>query len=69
MQQVLSLLSQTDTALALDASNRRYIELKEEVTRFQDNLSPIEPSPQFKCHLTEKVMDEPVILSNGHTYQ
>uniref|UniRef100_A0A0D6R6L2 RING-type E3 ubiquitin transferase n=1 Tax=Araucaria cunninghamii TaxID=56994 RepID=A0A0D6R6L2_ARACU len=69
MQQVLSLLSLEDSAKELEASHRRYSELRDKILKCQDNFSINEPPSQFICSLTNKVMDDPVMLSTGHTYE
>eukprot|EP01018_Ginkgo_biloba_P012277 Gb_00701 [translate_table: standard] len=69
MQQVMALLSQADAQMAFETSRKRYLELRREVSRSRENFTVHEPYARFKCHLTGKVMDDPVLISSGHTYE
>lgn len=69
MQQVMALLSQADAQMALETSRKQYLELRQDVSGSRENFAVHEPYSEFKCRLTGKVMDDPVLISNGHTYE
>lgn len=69
MQQVMALLSQADAEMALETSRKQYMELRQDVSGSRENFAVHEPYSEFKCRLTGKVMDDPVLISSGHTYE
>jgi hypothetical protein len=69
MQQVMALLSQADAEMALETSRKQYLELRQEVSGSREIFAVHEPYSEFKCRLTGKVMDDPVLISSGHTYE
>ncbi|GLJ55655.1 hypothetical protein SUGI_1195280 [Cryptomeria japonica] len=69
MQQVMALLSQADAEMALETSRKRFLELRRAVSRSRENFITHEPYSYFKCPLTGKVMNDPVMISSNNTFE
>eukprot|EP00252_Welwitschia_mirabilis_P025688 TRINITY_DN8149_c0_g1_i1.p1 TRINITY_DN8149_c0_g1~~TRINITY_DN8149_c0_g1_i1.p1 ORF type:complete len:991 (-),score=194.30 TRINITY_DN8149_c0_g1_i1:526-3498(-) len=69
MEQLLSLLSREDAAAALANSERNYLDLKKRVVSSGESFIIDRPPSHIICHLTGEVMENPVILSSGRSYE